>query len=512
MPEMGVVVVDDEAMVLEYYRSEFRFEELGWRLLGTASDGRDAVELCRNVKPDIVLMDITMPGMDGFEATERIKAFLPDAEILFLTCNEDFAYARKALRLGAADYVIKASITPLEMMELFRQTKEKIEEKRIRAGEEGELHSLLRSALLNDSPSAYQVRHRVETLLSQPYKIFFIQLHIVGNRESAIRERPGSLRLFSKLMSPGIGAAKAWTETGTDEYCVLLDSGTELFELDGLVNTLGREIGEEIGSALGLSDIRRGIAEGHQAYLQARERSRAVFYEGSGKVYHDLEPWKGLSREMESKLKEMGQAQVDRTAQPVEQYRKMIRRLLEMAKTERLDPDHAKALLGAELSRLEQTFGKEDARWAASLRPLQAAAAFTAEQLVQWADGTIAEIFISSGTLKLRPQIRRVVDAVTLKFSESFELNRAADIAGMHPNYFSAVFKQETGSTFNEYLNTLRMHRAAEYIREGVWQLQQVAEMVGVPNYRSFFNTFRRIMGMPPSEFARQGSADQGME
>ena len=76
-------------------------------VVGEAENGREAVELCRRLEPDIVIMDVQMPEMDGIEATRRIKAEMPAVAVLVLTAYEDPDYLLEAIRAGAAGFVLK---------------------------------------------------------------------------------------------------------------------------------------------------------------------------------------------------------------------------------------------------------------------------------------------------------------------------------------------------------------------------------------------------------------------
>jgi DNA-binding NarL/FixJ family response regulator len=100
-----VVLADDQELV----RSGFRLilELAGLEVAGEASDGREAVELARSTRPDVVLMDVRMPGMDGIEATRRIaQAGLP-SRVLMLTTFDLDEYVYEALRAGASGFLLK---------------------------------------------------------------------------------------------------------------------------------------------------------------------------------------------------------------------------------------------------------------------------------------------------------------------------------------------------------------------------------------------------------------------
>jgi DNA-binding NarL/FixJ family response regulator len=81
--------------------------EADMEIVGEAGDGREAVEQATALQPDIVLLDLTMPGVDGLAVLPQLKEAAPQAHILILTMHEDEAYLRRAFRLGAAGYVLK---------------------------------------------------------------------------------------------------------------------------------------------------------------------------------------------------------------------------------------------------------------------------------------------------------------------------------------------------------------------------------------------------------------------
>ena len=90
-------------------------------MAGEAKDGREAVELCRSLAPDLVLMDISMPELDGISATRMIKAGSPQIGVLVLTAHDDHDLLLDAIRAGAAGYVLKG-VGPSELVGAVRAT------------------------------------------------------------------------------------------------------------------------------------------------------------------------------------------------------------------------------------------------------------------------------------------------------------------------------------------------------------------------------------------------------
>lgn len=100
-----VILVDD----LSFMRDAIRhiLEKSNMDVLGEAENGREAVEMYMELEPDIVLMDITMPVMDGLESLERIKQYDPEAKVIMCSALGQQKYLIKSIQLGARDFILK---------------------------------------------------------------------------------------------------------------------------------------------------------------------------------------------------------------------------------------------------------------------------------------------------------------------------------------------------------------------------------------------------------------------
>ena len=110
-----IVLVDDHPIFRKGLRSLFD-EEKGLRIVGEAGNGREAMELVRSQSPDVVIMDATMPGLDGIEATQDILAESPETKVIVLSTNGRKRLVENMLRAGASGYILKDS-TPEELVD-----------------------------------------------------------------------------------------------------------------------------------------------------------------------------------------------------------------------------------------------------------------------------------------------------------------------------------------------------------------------------------------------------------
>jgi len=101
-----ILLADDHAVLRAGLRALLAAQD-DLEVVGEASDGAEAIRLCQTLRPDVVVMDIGMPGVSGIDATARIKRDLPGTKVLILSMHDDRGYLRQVLRVGASGYVLK---------------------------------------------------------------------------------------------------------------------------------------------------------------------------------------------------------------------------------------------------------------------------------------------------------------------------------------------------------------------------------------------------------------------
>lgn len=104
-PRPRVLLADDHAMLLDAFR---RLLEPECEVVGSAPDGRELLELAADTRPDVIVLDISMPLLNGIDAGRQLRQSLPAVKLIFLTVHEDPDLAAEALRLGASAYLLKS--------------------------------------------------------------------------------------------------------------------------------------------------------------------------------------------------------------------------------------------------------------------------------------------------------------------------------------------------------------------------------------------------------------------
>jgi len=108
--KLRILIADDHGLVRRGARAVLHSRH-GWRVVGEAANGREAVDMAIELKPDVAVVDIGMPELDGVEVTRQIRKAVPDTKVLVLTMHESDHMVRRALEVGACGYLLKSDLT-----------------------------------------------------------------------------------------------------------------------------------------------------------------------------------------------------------------------------------------------------------------------------------------------------------------------------------------------------------------------------------------------------------------
>ncbi len=106
MRRARVLLADDHRLLLQAFE---KLLQPDFEVVGTVTDGRTLIAAARELKPDVIVLDIAMPRLNGMVAAERLKKMMPEVKLIFLTVNEDADFASEAMRIGASGYLLKSS-------------------------------------------------------------------------------------------------------------------------------------------------------------------------------------------------------------------------------------------------------------------------------------------------------------------------------------------------------------------------------------------------------------------
>lgn len=519
---LTVFVVDDEQIVREFFSRNFPWQSLEMRWIGDAGDGMTALERCRELHPDLLLVDITMPGINGLELLARVNQEMPYVNSVLLTCHQEFSYVQTALRLGALDYLVKAATTPDEMVGKLAQVRNRMIAKRNKV-RLSTLQRELLTKLLHKSTQLTNPKTR------QNFEAEMVRLHFpLANAACALlwvslHPRMDELDPYLEyadvhddprmryLLDSFIAAAPQtiWAEPRVshpkaNQYAIVTNivENDPISQMRALCNLLQEMAGDEYTVIAGASEVAPDLFQLRRALMQARHAISARFYDEGEHFFLARPAWLSLAPEFQQGLEELARSSEPTGANFYERLDSLVASAITICRDQGVDPEITKLIVLHLIQKKLEDFGCRIPQWEQAIWPMQLDQIETVSQLRRWAVQMVSPMLSHSKAAVVRPEIQLVLAHLDEHMAAPWDVTTMAGLANMHPNYFSVVFKSEMGQSPSEYLARLRMNRAAQYLQEGVWSMQQIANMVGISNYRTFYNTFCRIMGSSPKEFS----------
>ncbi|WP_164821305.1 response regulator [Paenibacillus koleovorans] len=172
---MNVLIVDDEPIIRIGLRSMLDWRGAGLTLLGEAEDGEEALAILESQPVDLLVTDLLMPRMDGLELLRRIKDSGRDVGIVVLSCLDDFAWVKEAMKLGARDYILKPTMEPEQLLAVLEETRREMEGRRAERDRERQWRQELQQT------KQAQLALRVQAALQQGWPDALLEAELFGD-------------------------------------------------------------------------------------------------------------------------------------------------------------------------------------------------------------------------------------------------------------------------------------------------------------------------------------------
>jgi Response regulator containing CheY-like receiver domain and AraC-type DNA-binding domain len=503
-----ILIVDDESSIREGV-ARYLTKNCPDYVVGTAENGSEALQIAQTLLPDVIITDITMPRLNGLDFLEHIKHMLPDTQMIILSGYDKFEYAQQALSLGVREYLIK----PLDTKKLCQ----------ILAQMKLELDKAKQS--WNQMQKAKQLKPSGEELhLKQEYRNMLLQKKDIEFSEAAQRNWVcvvcrgyGDLHILEE-------AVKQKFETQMQTCCLLIDEECVIVLSYQEENIKGSFLKINIGLTsianyfrtenLGIPYFFLGsfVSSGRELALSMKQAQKAAQYSFLDEIppvfnYEDsladqFQTCFFISEDMQRKLiLEVQYGDKETFAAVTEELFACF------VKYSVKDAVFIRSTVVSLCYRLLS--GGQDS--VASLNYLECNRFFASiAQVLYLAD--LKQQFIEfitflrskrKGNEEKNTVISNEVERITKANISNpyFSLDDIADLLYISPNYLRQLFKQETGTTFVEYLTAVRMKQAERLLRNGRLKISDVAEQVGYKDPRYFSSCFKKRYHISPSEY-----------
>ncbi|WP_263559859.1 response regulator transcription factor [Paenibacillus polymyxa] len=510
-----VVIVDDEPKLRQGLQTLIPWESLGFTVTATAANGKEALEVIQEKSPDVVIVDIRMPVMDGLQLIEHLRSDGHHLHFMILSGYADFEYAKQAIKYGVCGYLLKP-VDIVEMSASLKQVRERIEEERLQRewrkkeviNRDLYLHSLLVSQEKTEDPTKLRSKAVEADLLWTHYEVV-----VVYPRVSEVDRSDVAYQLSNGLKATIEGQMRGLV-TVIPPYTVLLLN--EPLRGRQRRETLYNEIRNAADKVRFAAATGGGVTAPEdicKSFLKAQEAVKRSFFSEKNRL---LDPYPFFSPSLASPG-----LSVDKAEETMEEFIFRLYYSLEVGNQNVILPllnEVAAFFLqqGQDEKSIKESFfflsnaiiHKLTAGFCIELKETEEVSRFLngiyqhdhLDDLLEETYRFLLALAKDSEPRGKEQEFKKMIDFIHKHYADNLRLEALAGLLNYSTAYLGQLFKNKTGEYFNTYLDRVRIHKAKELLDQGM-KVYEVAESVGYTSVNYFYSKFKRYEGCSPSEY-----------
>lgn len=520
---MKILLLDDEYYFRQALKCMIEESQMNFEICGEAKDGNEGLTLLQQSRPDIVLVDINLPNLNGLEFVEKAKKILPEISVIIISGYEKFEYAKKAIALGVDDYLLK----PINQEDLntalqkvvARITNIKANEERIERmieyTDNTEKHRrklMLRNLLLGEIPGTSE---KIFTELEKSNIIFLHNMFaVIGVASNGVGEEENAThKTLEERVQRDIGQ---WKMEGV--FCVVAESEERVGIIlnykdtnnwkscinDILEKVFGTE--ENRNYVFGVGNSYRGLNNIALSYQEAQHMCYQQLFYKNTEIFYDTVHKRFRQNDLLTLEKKMLMTLYN-NAGNLEGIEQILRSLFEEAKKEYLSKNSL-SLMAVEIMNPCMQYAMENDQTDVLKKYFE----FPIKKIQKLKSPDEVYMFVLGAyqeSIQNRPKAKRnsesvirAIEYIHEHFKENeLNLEKIADAACSNTSYLCCIFKKEVGVTINRYIMQLKLMEAKKMMDNGTKYIKQIALESGFANESYFGKCFRNEYHMSPSEY-----------
>ncbi|MBI9011324.1 MAG: response regulator [Clostridiales bacterium] len=521
------MIVDDEQIVregLRYTINDFFGGTL--KIVAEAKNGREALLYFEEQKPDIVLMDIQMPGINGLETIKEIKDIQSNTKFIIVSAFEQFEYAKEALTIGVKDYISKP-INDTRLQDVLNNIIKEIDNERLKRMnvlniqekldrmhpiiECGFIYSILLNVDQNNSRSYYSDFLKINDLNGYVMVIDF--LDVDGSKAIENDGKYQSIRNTIKFKCDAIVGPLM-----VNRIVIVIKDNQKLSEYQQRVYAvdLAESLYKSLSSLLSckmIIGIGSSYAVNHlnASYQEALKVLRKITDENILHIEDVVHIHKDVSGYSYAEIKAaeeviMEQVEDGKTLEVQALIQKFYKKLFEVYNEK---PDVIRNISMELMVILNMIVYRNDVESKCYFEHTYLDEVMNTQNLIDLKNKIIentlqiTEFIRNEKSQKASQVVTDAIDYIKNHYSDDIRLKDVAEEVSISPHYFSKIFKDEMGLNFIDYLTDHRLNKAKVMLKENNESIKNIAYSIGYndPNY--FSRLFKKIVGMTPKEYQR---------
>ena len=537
-----VMIVDDNKLIIQSIKMTIDWKSLGCVVACEAYNGLEAIDLSREYLPDLIITDIRMPEINGLELIEKVNESLPRVKVIIITGYDEFKYAQKAIKLGAFDIILK----PINNEELYtvlsravyelKEERENLMEKERLLEESKSMQREISNAVLElrekyilDIIEGVHFGDEINEADSQYFRVSFKKHVVFIIKPDLICYKEGQTHkeFISKFIIYSKEAVKNlekfydfefiyfWTNEGFTVILIPIKNENERvinvksieicnYIIDWIYNRMDLKI------IIGISNIFNKVNEVKNAYDEAEQALECRFFIDNKTIIH--------AKVLESKnvlneyliMKKINLIYEYIRANDEEGIETQVNEIFqEIKKNETSDVNYIKNLLidicmiTLRIMYEKSDYKSESYKGSANIHSdINSCSNIT--NAFKYVNDFILQVFQSVNSKEKKSYsavTNKVIDYLNQNYYRKVSLNEVSQLVSLSPTHLSRVLKRDTGESYIDLFNNLKIAIAVKLLKETNLKVYEVANKVGIENYSYFYQLFKKITGISPTDY-----------
>lgn len=493
-----VLIVEDEYLVRVGLRSCIDWEGNGFTLLDDAVDGQDAYQKIITLKPDILLLDLKMPRMDGFELMQKLKDEGISVNIVVLSCCDDFESVRTALRHGVLDYVNKLTINPKELLSVLSKIN-------VTPSDNVKVESIDKQTCpLNPSDVLNKLINQEAYLTEDEQKLFsagYISYLILepNKSQTSIASRVALNMVRQILKNCGVDSIICLHQS--DRICIVLPKN---IDRDAVANALKVHLESTLNviCSIGFSSEFNSWTEIRDCFLCASQIADELFWERSGSVSVytgelSITPqqrafYKTCKKNIYNNICAKNVAGV------LAEIDKFFSYFMEKEKIQRVEfIQRINSIM--KLFQISEVLESQFFQYQKKI--INAARVSEVHTYLK----SFVNLYFNNieECMSYSPIVEQAINYITENPSRYVQLTEVSEHVNVSKSYLSQLFKKETGTNFVTFVHRYKINLAKKMLEDNM-RIGEICDKIGFENANYFTKIFKRFTGVAPSEYKNE--------
>lgn len=476
-----VMIVDDEIPAREILLCIINWEDTDFRIVYSASNGKDALDKYTGIKPDLIITDIQMPIIDGLDLIEEVQKINKSQKFLILSCYEDFTYAQRAMKMGVTDYLIKDLITPNDLYGILAKTKTDLDNITIKKSEIKKEHKHIEDENFYTNTLNEIIKNISETIE---------ELNIGECFYSENGEFTAIVRL-----SPTISEADIINE------CYYL--AQEIRKRISLMHN--------ISLTISVSSTFKKPFKIKKYFDEAFKLSKMKVFLGNDTIILNNTFVKNLDLDTDTLAKRINAINIAIEQNNIENLKSELTHLYDKDIRGFMQFNYLNYINSSLLDLVVRTCNRYSIAYedifSTSYLPIEI---LSTKETVEEMSGWFIEIFTKIININFNNSFKnkyskKVADSIDYinknLFNQSLSLTDIAENINVHKVYLCRIFKEETGENVTQYILKARIDKSKEIILSTNYKLYEISDKLGFNSPQQFSILFKKVTGITPNQF-----------